>query len=282
LKTIADVLVLSTRFLEDHHVERPRRTAEELLSHVLGLKRMELYMQFDRPLIEEEMTRMRLFLKRSVTKEPVAYILGSVEFYGCLIDVTPDVLIPRPETEILVDLAVKKILISQPKGKFLWDLCTGSGCIGLSIKRACPDLTVVLSDISPKAVDVAEQNIRKNHLHLECRTGDLLSCFANEKADFVICNPPYVSKEEYAALDACVRDFEPRTALMGGDSGLEFYERLAIELPAFLNPGAQLFLEIGYCQGSAVQKVFNCSPWCHFQLLKDWAGHDRFFFLEIE
>lgn len=243
---------------------------------------MDLYMQFDRPLIESEMAQMREFLKRRLTGEPIAYILGEVQFLGCRIQVTHDVLIPRHETEILVDLAIKNIKEKKPANRVCWDLCTGSGCIGLAMKRACPELLVVLSDICPKASALAGINAVHNQLPVECRVGDLLQPFLNEKADLVICNPPYVSKKEFDGLDQSVRDFEPSLALFAGCNGTDFYERLSDELLHFLNPGAQVFFEIGHAQGAAVQEIFRKPPWRGGQIRKDWAGHDRFFFLEIE
>jgi len=177
LKSIAEVLPLSTAFLTEHNVISPRRSAEELLAAVLGIKRLDLYLQYDRLLIESELEAMRSFLKRLCAGEPIPQIIGEVEFYGCRIGLTPDVLIPRHETEILVDLAVKKIKEQSMEGKVLWDLCTGSGCIGLAIKRACPSLTVMMSDICSKALAVARRNADRNQLSVELKLGDLLLPF---------------------------------------------------------------------------------------------------------
>ena len=282
LKTISEVLTLSTRFLTDHQIERARRVAEDLISFALRMNRIDLYLQFDRPLVEFELTQVREFLKRCVAGEPIAYIMGEVEFLGCRIQVTRDVLIPRPETEILVDLALKKIKEKMPVNSMFWDLCSGSGCIGLAVKRACPELAVVLSDICPKAAALAKINAAHNHLSIDCRIGDLLQPFENEKADFVICNPPYISNKEFDELDRSVRSFEPSLALLGGCDGVDFYQRLSVELPRFLNPGACLFFEIGHAQGELVQNIFHRPPWRGWQIQKDWSGHDRFFFLEIE
>jgi len=286
VRTIAEVLTLATQFLADHHIERSRRCAEDLLSFVLKMKRLDLYMQFDRPLVEMEMAEMRSFLKRSVAGEPTAYILGEIDFMGCCIQVTPDVLIPRQETEILVDMALKKIKETLERtGRsdgVCWDLCTGSGCIGLGVKLGYPKLTVVLSDICPKALRMAELNSINNHLQVECRLGDLLQPFLNEKADFVFCNPPYVSINEFDSLEKSVRNFEPSLALLGGCNGTDFYERLSVELPNHLNQGAQVFFEIGHAQAAAIQEIFSKPPWREGRIFKDWSGHDRFFFLEIE
>ena len=172
--------------------------------------------------------------------------------------------------------------IPSTEGKVLWDICTGSGCIGLGLKRACPTLSVVMSDFCPKALAVARQNAERNQLAVELRLGDLLEPFRGQKADYIICNPPYVSRQEFESLSPSVRDHEPHRALLAGEKGTEFYERLARELPAFLNPGAHIFFEIGCSQGEAIQEIFSTTPWRAFSLMKDWAGHNRFFFLEIE
>ena len=206
MKLVGEILTSSTAFLAERKIDRPRRSAEELLAAVLGLKRIDLYMQYDRPLIESELEAMRGHLRRRSKGEPLEYILGQVDFYRCNIAISPDVLIPRPETEILVDLIVKEI---KGAGGVLWDLCTGSGCVGLAIKKACPGLAVVLSDICPKALAVARANAEANGLEVECFQGDLLQPFEGQKASFVVCNPPYVADEQMPLLDQSVKGFEP-------------------------------------------------------------------------
>ncbi len=282
MKQIAEVLTLAAQFLEGHKIEHPRRSAEQLLASVLQVKRIDLYMQYDRPLVEPEKEKMRARLKRAIRKEPIEQIVGEVEFLHCRIGISTDVLIPRQESEILVDLVIKHLKTQSLENKVLWDICTGSGCLGLAIKKACPELTVVLSDISPLAIAVAEQNGRANGLDVVCRMGDLLQPFEGELADFVICNPPYVSTAEYDLLEQSVRDFEPKLALLAGERGTDLFERLAKELPRFLKKGAQCFFEIGSEQGPLVQEIFNTPPWRGQRLGQDWAGHNRFFFLEIE
>lgn len=264
MKTIQEVL----------EVARPRRLAEDLLAHVLGLKRIELYMQFDRPLMEEELQQMRALWKRASRGEPVQYVMGEVEFLDCKLRIDKRVLIPRQETEILADLIVKM----APQGEF-WDICCGSGCLGIALKKKFPALNVTLSDISADALEVARENARLNGVEVELLQGDLLAPFKGRQADFVVCNPPYISQLEYAALDPSVRDFEPRGALVGGERGTEFYERLAFEIPSMLRPGAKVCLEIGYGQAEAVKQIFN---WKTQTVRTDWAGKDRFFFLEKE
>lgn len=280
MKSVSEVLQLSANFLESKKIDRSRRMAEDLLAHVLKCKRIDLYLQYDRPLVENELALMREFVKRAAANEPIDYLIGEVDFFNCKISVDKRVLIPRPETEILVDLIVKKI--DSSRGTVLWDICTGSGCIGISLKKKLPQLQVSLSDLSPEALRLASQNSQKNQVELEICQGDLLEPFRGRKADFIVCNPPYVQLSEYFLLDASVRDFEPRGALVGGERGTEFYERLERELPQFLNRGASVFFEIGSGQGASLKKIFSSPVWTSRELHFDWSGKERFFFLEMQ
>lgn len=279
MKTISEVLSLSAKFLQDRGIERSKRLAEDLVAATLQMKRMDLYLQFDRPVEDEELASLREPLKRCGKGEPLEYILGEVEFSGCQIFVDKRVLIPRPETEILVEL-IKK----QTSGGVIWDICTGSGCIGIALKKhfATGDTTVAMIDCSADALAVARRNAAVNQVEVELLLGDLLEPVQDRKADLVVCNPPYITADEYLTLSSSVRDFEPIEALVGGDRGTEFYERLALQLPARLNPKARVFFEIGTGQGEALKDIFKTGPWSEIRLEKDWAGHDRFFFLEMQ
>ena len=277
MKTVGEILNASTAFLLSKKVDRSRRLAEELLARALQMKRIDLYMQFDRPVVEKELEFIRIGIKRLIQGEPLEYILGEVEFYGCKIKVDRRVLIPRPETELLIDHIAKRL-----RGSAAWDICTGSGYIGIALKKKFPHLSVTLSDLSADALALATENALLNQVDVEILQGDLTLPFRGRKADLVAVNPPYVSRNEYDSLDPSVRDFEPEMALVGGGRGTEFFERLASELPPFLNPGAQLFLEIGATQGQAVQNIFSSPIWRKRELHSDWSGKDRFFFLEIQ
>ncbi len=277
MKTIGEVLKLSASYLQERQAENPRRSAEELLASLLKMKRLELYMQFDRPLTEPELAALREQIRRKAKGEPLAYISGEVEFLDCKIRVDRRVLIPRQETEILADLIVKKL---GAREGVLWDVCTGSGCLGIALKKALPQLQVVLSDLSKDALALARENARANGVEVEFLEGDFLKPFEGRVCDFFVSNPPYVSQSEYLSLDPSVRDFEPQMAFVGGESGLAFYERLGRDLPRFLKPGGVAFLEIGAGQGEAVKKIFSEAEWAQAELKKDWSGRDRFFFLE--
>ena len=282
MRSLGEVLALSIQYLKDKNIPSARLSAEILLAHLLGKSRIELYMQFDLPLREEELAAFKVLLKRAALLEPIEYITAEVEFYGCSLTLSREVLIPRPETEILVDKAVKIIEKENLEGKVLLDLCAGSGCIGLSLKKKFSSLSVYLSDISSRALDICRENAKKNNLEVEILLGDFLTPFEAKKADYVFCNPPYITDLEYEGLQPSVKDYEPRFALTSGKTGFEFYEKLSLQLPAYLNPGAKVFLEIGTGQGEMINKIFSSGFWKKKELMYDYASHERFFFLEIE
>jgi release factor glutamine methyltransferase len=277
VKSIGEILNASTLFLRNKKVDSPRRLSEELLAHALGMKRIDLYLQFDRPVEEEILVRLRPWMKRISLGEPIEYVLGEMEFFGCKLKVDPRVLIPRPETEILVDHIAKRLGVART----VWDVCTGSGCIGIALKKKFPHLEVSLSDRSEEALTLARENGEANGVAVEILQGDLLKPFEGRKADLIAINPPYVSTSEYLSLDPSVRKFEPKCALLAGDRGTESYERLSGDLPKFLNPQGLVFLEIGASQGPRVLEIFSSLLWKKRELMTDWSGKDRFFFLEM-
>jgi release factor glutamine methyltransferase len=279
MKTLGEVFSLSSSYLSSKGHSRSKFIVQQLISHHLKLSKLELYMNFDKPLEEDELVSLRESLKRVSNGCPLEYEIGFVDFYGCKIFVNSSVLIPRQETELLIEVIVKKI--GQRK-LVVWDLCTGSGCIGISLKKKLPACEVVLSDISEGAIEVAKTNADYNCAEVRTLHGDLFVPFHHEKADVVVCNPPYISKSKYQLLEKSVKDFEPELALVAGETGVEFYERLALELPNYLRSKAQVFMEIGYDQEGVVNSIFSQSCWTTKQIIYDLAGHPRFFFLEIE
>jgi len=280
MKSLLDVILLSETYLKERGVSRPRREAEDLIAFVLKLKRLDLYLQFERPLNEEELEKCREVVKRRGKREPFAYICQEIVFSDLVLKVTPHVLIPRQETEILVEKIAVKLATIPLDNKILWDMCTGSGCIGLALKKKFPQLNVFLSDISKEALLIAEENARLNNLEVHFRSGDLFEAFKGEKCDFFICNPPYVSEDDYRLLDPEVRAFEPKLALVGGKRGLSLYERLSKELKNYFNSNFLAWFEIGTGQGIEIKKIFNDQRIYSSHIEMDWAGHDRFFFLE--
>lgn len=281
MKSLLEILKAAQQYLLDKKISFSKREAELLLAHVLSLQRMDLYLQYDRPLTKEEVDEYRRLIKRRGNNEPIAYIIGSVPFFGALIEVSKNVLIPRQETELLVDLIANRLSKIDLSNKVLIDVCTGSGCIAVSLKKRFPSLRVIGIDLSKEALETARKNALLNQVEVEFLEGDGLNPFV-QKADFFVSNPPYVKEEEYEGLEDEVRIFEPKMALVSGHSGIEFYERFEKELPPKLNPGAKIFFEIGCLQGDLVAKVFSNRPiWRNLQIEKDYEDKDRFISLEF-
>lgn len=281
MKTILEILNLMTDHLKAKGIDHPRRQSEELLCDILRVPRMQLYTDHDRPLSEPELDKCRQALSRRAKGEPVAYISGEVEFHGCQLTVNSSVLIPRQETGVLVDLMIQQLKTMDLHGKTLADVCCGSGCIGLALKKQFPELHVILSDISPAALTVARANAQANELTVEFCEGDLLDPFS-KNLDFLVCNPPYISETDFQNLDSEVKSFEPSLALVAKENGFEFYRRLAVGLKEAIKSTAQVWLELGAGQGKGIQELFNQQFNRLGQIKLDWAGHERFFFLEIE
>ncbi len=282
MRSLLEVLKLSSEFLQEKGIANYRREAQDLLSDALNISRVQLYIEHDRPLSDEELSKLRVRLQRRAKGEPGAYIHGSLDFFNCRIRVNPAVLIPRQETEILVDKIIRQLNQEDLANKVLWDICCGSGCIGIAIKKACPALRVIASDISGDALEVARRNSLENGVEVEFLQGDLLEPFEGLKSDYVVCNPPYIAEHEWSALEAEVREHEPRHALISGSTGLEIYQKLSAQLASYLKPHAKVWFEIGADQGKPVRSLFDHKPWKDLALERDWAGKDRFFFLEIE
>lgn len=277
--TLIEIIKRSAEYLAQRGIESPRAAAEEVIADTLGMKRLDLYLQFDRPLTDSELPALRSTIARRAKHEPTAYIVGKVSFAGIELKVCRSVLIPRPETEILVETIALSMQALPLEDKILWDMCCGSGCIGLSLKARFPQLTVLLSDMSFDALATAKNNAQNNtQMDVEFKQGDLFVPFAGKRCDFFVCNPPYVTEGEFTQLSPEVRDWEPKTALVSGPTGLEYYARIAADLRSHLNPNGLAWLEIGAGQGTSVQALFEAQGWkCHIK--SDWSGHDRFCFL---
>lgn len=282
MKTLKEIFTFSTDFLQKSSVLSPKRSAELILSNILGLIPLDIYLYFDKLIAKDKEKKIIEALLKRATCIPVEYILGKVLFYSCEIEVNRDVLIPRQETEIMVDLIVQKLKKDDLSNKILWDIGCGSGCIGIALKKKYPALHVVMSDICPKALEIAKINCLKNQVDIELIQGDLLIPFEGKKADYIVSNPPYISEKEFEELDNEVKNFEPKKALMGGKSGLEFYEQFSLRLPKFLKKNGKAFFEIGYKQKESIKKLFFNIEGLKGEVIKDYASNDRFFFLEIE
>jgi len=270
-----------TEHLTEKDIDSPRLSAELLLSHVLGLKRIELYTQFDKPVGKEQLDRLRDLVKRAAQHEPVAYLVGRTEFYSLQLHVAPDCMIPRPETELLAERAIE--FLRRRKGhQFVCDLCTGCGCIAAAIAKNHADCRIIATDICGSALSIAAQNIEKHGLHerVTLLCGDLFEPIVPQldvgKFDLIVCNPPYVSAPEFEKLEKNVKDYEPRLALYAGQDGLDVYRRICEKVGDFLKPDAALMLEIGYTQGRTVKELLEqTSIFTEIKVEKDFHNNDR-------
>ncbi len=279
--TIQKLLNWVTEYLTDKGIDSPRLSAELLLSHVVGLKRIELYTQFDKSVSKEQLDKLHDLVKRAVQNEPIAYLVGKTEFYSLELNVTADCCIPRPETELLVERAIEFLQTRSGK-QFVCDLCTGCGCIAIAIAKNFPDADIIATDICDAALSVAAKNVGKHQLgdRIKLLCGDLFEPLVPhldvEKFDLIVCNPPYVSSAEIEKLDKNVKDYEPKLALFAGEDGLDTYRRIIEKIDVFLKPDGALMLEIGYSQGQAVRELLEqTGVFTEIKIEKDFHNNDR-------
>ena len=279
--TIQRLLNWITGHFAEHNVDSPRLSAELLLSYVLGMKRIELYTQFDKTVSQNHLDKLHELVKRCGEHEPLAYLIGRGEFYSLDIKVTPDCMIPRPETELLVGKAID-FLRTREGTQSVCDLCTGSGCIAVAIAKNCPNAYIVATDICDSALSVAAENVANHNVseRVTLLCGDLFAPMIegldNTEFDLIVCNPPYVSSVEYEVLDKNIRDFEPKQALYAGSDGLDIYRRIAERIDEFLKADAALMLEIGYAQGRAVRELLEQTGiFAEIKIEKDHQNNDR-------
>jgi release factor glutamine methyltransferase len=271
---LLEVLRGTERYLADRGVENPRLNAEHLLAHALGLKRMELYLQFDRPLTEAERAPLRDLVKRRGAREPLQHVLGTAEFHGRTFTCDKRGLVPRPETEQLVELAVE--LAKANPAPTLLDIGTGSGVIAITLAIELPSATLHATDLSPDAVALAAENAARHALtdRIVFQQADLLPPGA-AKFDLIIANLPYIPAGEIAALSPEVRH-DPRTALDGGPDGLDLIRRLIDTAPDRLAPGGALLLEIGLGQADAVSTLLSARKLRDISVRPDYQNIPRF------
>lgn len=271
---LLEVLRGTERYLADRGVENPRLNAEHLLAHALGLKRMELYLQFDRPLTEAERAPLRDLVKRRGAREPLQHVLGTAEFHGRTFACDKRALVPRPETEQLVELALE--LAKAQTAPTLLDIGTGSGVIALTLALEIPSATIHATDLSPDAVALSAENAARHALtdRVTFHQADLLPPGA-AKFDLIIANLPYIPADEIAALSPEVRQ-DPHTALDGGPDGLDLIRRLVDAAQDRLTPGGALLLEIGAGQADAVNTLLSARKFRDISVRPDYQNIPRF------
>ena len=296
--TIQKLLNWVTEYLTEKGIDSPRLSAELLLSHILRLKRIELYTQFDKAVSKQQLDKLHDLVKRAGQNEPIAYLVGKTEFYSLELNITPDCMIPRPETELLIEHTIEflrtpplrvagrtrpgkqpAVSLSNP---LVCDLCTGSGCVAVAIARNCPDVDIIATDICDAALNMAAQNVEKYQLgdRVKLLCGDLFDAIVPQldvqKFDLIVCNPPYTKAAEFESLEKNIKAYEPRIALYAGEDGLDVCRRIAEKVDSFLKPGGALMLEIGYSQGQAVRQLLEQTGcFDEIKIEKDSQNNDR-------
>jgi release factor glutamine methyltransferase len=278
--TILKIIQWATSYFKSNQIDSPRLTIEILLAHVLDVDRIDLYLAFDKPLHVDELTLLKSLIKRRINREPVAYITGKKEFFGLEFDVASDVLIPRPETEFLVEEALKFIpqnAIYMPMN--ILDMGTGSGAIIITLSKNRPGHRFFASDISVAVLTIARANAKKHGVQdISFFAGNWFAPIAQnrETFDIIVSNPPYIPVTEIDRLAPEIVQYEPAFALDGGDDGMQALKILIEGAPLYLNPGGMMLLEIGHDQRDQLsQEINNFSNLTLDKFIRDYGGHDR-------
>jgi len=281
--TVERLLTWMRGYFERRNIDAPRLSAELLLAHVLKVPRIKLYTDYQSTLGDEQLKTLRDLVTRAGNEEPIAYLTGRAHFFNLEFIVTPAVLIPRPDTETLVEQAMRifrdTLGFESPR---VLDLCTGSGCIAIAIAKHKTTAQVVAVDISDAALSVAEQNVEKNAVseRVMLMRGDLFEPLDGlpdpSPFDVIVSNPPYIARAQLASLPKNVKDYEPMLALDGGDDGLDFHRRILAGADRWLRPGGYVMMEIAFDQEESALALLADKPeWTGGRILRDYAGQPR-------
>ncbi len=279
---IKRLLSWTTDYLQQAGIEDARLSAEILLGYVLGLQRIELYVKYNYCPAQTELAEFKQLIKRCKAHEPVAYLTGRAHFFSMELTVSPDVLIPRPETETLVSKAIDFLRFenNRPRQEVL-DLCTGSGCIALALANNVIEASITASDISAPALKIARQNIEKYDLQkriklIQSDLFDNLSDIEPGVYDLIVSNPPYISEPEYQNLPENIRLYEPSSALLAGADGLMYYRSIIDRAESFMADNSAIMLETSYNQAEAVAELCKAAGYLKdINIVKDNLGHNR-------
>ena len=270
--TVLKILQWTADYFADKEIDSARLEAELLLAATLGLDRVGLYVNFERPLDAVELSAFRERVQRRAQREPIQYILGETEFWSLIFNVGPEVLVPRADTEVLVEESLARIKGSAR----VLDVGTGSGAIAIALAHEKPEILVTALDCSQPALDVARTNAQRNGVvdRVTCLLGDLAS-LPTGPFEMIVSNPPYIPSGDWPKLMPEVRDYEPRLALDGGDDGLQAYRQLAVQAGRVLVPGGWLLVEVGIGQAADVNALFKAAGLTEIGQRDDYAGIAR-------
>ena len=276
---LIDILNWGETYFRDKNFDNPRTEIELLLQHLIGCKKIDLYLQFEKIVKPKELITLRSWVKRRINREPIQYITRSSEFYGRKFIVDQNVLIPRPETEILIDVSVE--ILSKKNSPTIIDIGTGSGCIGITLALEIPSSNIIAIDISDSALSIAKKNADMYSIrNIEFLRLDIFNQDIIHIADMLISNPPYISKEEIPDLMEDVKDFEPMIALTDKSDGLDFYRKFSDIMPHVIKKNGTVILEIG--RGShqdRVKEIFSKSGYNNIDIVKDLNKDKRVFII---
>lgn len=275
MPTIADNLRKAAEILHNSGIPEPRKEAASLMAFTLGKDKTFLIAHSDYRLSESEDTQFRKYINRRALREPFQYIIGRQEFYGLDFTVAPGVLIPRPETEIIVENAVE--ILRDSNDQTFCEIGTGSGCIAVSILHEIQTSAAAALDISADALEIARKNAEKHNVEnrLTLKQSDVFTALTDEKFGLIVSNPPYIPSNDIPGLQPEVRDFEPTVALTDGKNGLSIIEKIIIQSPEFLKPQGILLTEIGFNQSTAAENMFSSEIWQSVETLCDLRGIPR-------
>ena len=278
MHTILEIIKKTTDFLASKGIESPRLNAELLVGRALERKRMQLYLEFERPLTEAELERIRPLVRRRAQHEPLQYVVGEEEFHGLMLKVDRRVLIPRPETELLVEMLLAAVRERGTPALRVLELGTGSGAIACALARAWPDATVVATDVSTAALEVASVNAAANAVadRMQFVVSDWWAAVPAGPYDVIVSNPPYLTPEETAGAAREVRDYEPHLALTSGRDGMDALRVIAAGVSAYLRPGGVLALETGIEQHAELTRLLTAAGFAQVDSKRDLTGRDRF------
>lgn len=275
---VTDFLNITSGLFEEKKIKNPRLNAEILLSGILNCSRLELYMNFEKPLTETEIDSFRASVRRRLNHEPLQYISGKTSFYGIEFEVNRDVLIPRQETELLVERILDDIRLRKLKNVKIFEIGAGSGCISISVAKNLQkydtEYEIISVDISENAVKTAVRNLKSNDLDNGKVRFLVQDIFETEKLpgkyDYIVSNPPYISLKDYETLDSEVREYEPRLSLTDNGSGLKFYERI-FRIGSDVDFNGKIFCEIGFGQKDEIEKIINGYNYKEHAFYKDYS-----------
>lgn len=276
--TVARLLSWTRAYFQKHGVESPRLCAEILLAHAMDCERIELYTRHTTIPGEEALREFRSAVAEAAAGRPIAYLTHTKEFFALTFEVSPDVLIPRPETEVLVERVIHLARHGAGGIRSILDVGTGSGCIAIALAKNLPDLALAAGDVSEAALAVARRNAERHGVldRIEFRAGNLFEPWGSDRRfDVIVSNPPYIAESERADLPANVRDYEPQVALFAGTDGLDLIRRLVAESPRHLEPGGHLLTEVGYTQAEAVRDLLDEAHWSDILTYQDALRHER-------